>query len=76
MDLGTLPASLTPYKQIGVASAPLFVSLLVRLFIGKSRVLNMVVMGSATWLAMNTLLSPYMDMMNLNSATLRGLLGN
>ena len=76
MDLGTLTSNLTPYQRVGVASTPMLLSLLLRLLVGKNRPLQMVLMGSATWLAMNTVLSPYMSLMKENIGLLRDLLGN
>ena len=61
MDLGTLTSNLSPLARIGIAAAPLLSTVVVRLLVGKNRALEMILMGSATWLAMNTVTSPYMD---------------
>jgi hypothetical protein len=56
MELATVASNLSPCFRIGIASAPLFVSLAVRLLVGENRALQVVLMGAATWLAMNAAL--------------------
>jgi hypothetical protein len=57
MDLRMLLLSFSPYMRVGIASAPIFVSLAARLLMGNHRALPALLMGSATWLAMNIMVS-------------------
>jgi hypothetical protein len=75
MDLGTFISNLSPYARVAIASAPLVVSLAVRPFVGQNRPLKTVMLGSATWLAMNVVTSPYLITLKVNIATVRDCCG-
>jgi hypothetical protein len=62
MDAGTLALNLSPWARVGIATAPFLVSLAVHLMSGRKRANQMVLMGSATWLAMNVMIAPYVGM--------------
>lgn len=51
-----LPYNLAPFVRVGVAVAPMFLSLLARVLVGTNLAYQLALMGSATWLAMNTML--------------------
>ena len=76
MQIPGLPATLPFWASIAVAASPLTLSMLLRFIIGRNRAMKMFVTASATWLAMNILLSPYLHMMRSSIGQLRDLLGN
>jgi len=76
MDLGSFTYSLTPFQRASVAAAPMLVSLTFRLLIGKKRGIQTILMVSATWLAMNTMLTPSLHPMTDPAAFHRDLSDN
>jgi hypothetical protein len=58
MDLPSLISSFSPYMRVGIASTPIVASLVARLLLGDNRALQVVLLGSTTWLAMNVMVSP------------------
>jgi hypothetical protein len=50
------------WQMIAVAAGPLTVSMVLRLVLGKSRLLFMLVNASGAWLAIRVVLAPYMDL--------------
>ena len=54
------------WQVIAVSAGPLTLSMMVRVFLGKNRLMIMLVRGSAAWLGVRILLTPYMDMAKEN----------
>jgi hypothetical protein len=64
------------WQLIAISGGPLTASLLVRLLIGKNRMVFMLVNGSAAWLAVRVILSPHLDLAKKNVGYLVQITGH
>ena len=56
MDMGILMSGLSPLARMGAASAPIVIALVLRLLVGNRQGIEVILLGSATWLAMNVVM--------------------
>lgn len=74
----SVPASslldnLSPYARLTTAVAPFFLALVMRILLGNNRLTRVLFSISATWLAINVMLTPYSRPMQHDLQNLRGI---